>query len=249
MLGYLIGNVCKYRLSVCIENLARAFPHFSYQDIRFHQNHFYRNLGRIAWEMIFPGNTTLKIDPAALRRIEQLTRQNRPAILMLGHYGNWEILNKLPQQVDIPVQALYKPLKNRLCNYLVHHKRARYGLRLLPSANALRTLLREKYKPSITLFIADQFPGNNNGVAVDFLQQSTFMFSGAEQLARRLDAYVGYIELRPLQNHSWEMTIQTICENASAATDDYITLTYTRKLERSIKKDPGCWLWTHRRWK
>lgn len=199
--------------------------------------------------MLFPANTILKIDPAALRRIEQLTRQNRPAILLLGHYGNWEILNKLPQQADIPVQALYKPLKNKLFNYLVYHKRSRYGLRLLPSPTALRTLLREKYKPSITLFIADQFPGNNNGVAVDFLQQSTFMFSGAEQLARRLDAYVGYIELRPLQNHAWEMTIQTICENASDTTDDYVTLTYTRKLEQSIKKDPGWWLWTHRRWK
>lgn len=249
MLGYFIGHVYKYRLSVCIQNLARAFPHFSYQDIRFYQRNFYRNLGRLVWEILFPTKTTLKIDPTALNKIEQMNGQNRPIILLLGHYGNWEVLNKLPLQVDIPVQALYKPLKNNWCNYFVHQKRSRYGLRLLSSTNALRTLLRERHKPSITLFIADQFPGNNNGIAVDFLQQSTFMFSGAEQLAKRLNAYVGYIELKPLQNHSWGMTIQTICENADDVSDDYITVAYTRKLEQSIQKDPSWWLWTHRRWK
>ncbi|WP_219225503.1 lysophospholipid acyltransferase family protein [Pedobacter antarcticus] len=249
MLGYFIGHVYKYRLSVCIQNLARAFPQFSYQDIRFHQYRFYRNLGRIVWEILFPANTKLKIDPAALKKIERLDSQNRPAVLLLGHYGNWEILNKLPQQIDVPVQALYKPLKNKLFNYLIHQKRTRYGVRLLPSGNAFRTILREKHQSSITLFIADQFPGNNNGIAVDFLKQSTFMFSGGEQLAKKLNAYVGYIELKPLQNHSWEMTIQTICENAADVDDDYITLTYTRKLEQSIRKDPSWWLWTHRRWK
>lgn len=249
MLGYFIGTVFKYRLSVCVQNLARAFPHFSYQDIHFYQDHFYRNLGRMIWEMLFSATTTLKIHPAALRKIEQLSRQNRPAILLLGHYGNWEVLNKLPQQVDMPVQALYKPLKNSLFNYLAHYKRSRYGMRLLPSGNALLTLLREKHKPSITLFIADQFPGINKGVAVDFLQQSTFMFSGAERLAKRLDAYVGYIELRPLRHHSWEMTLQTICEKAGDVADNQITFAYTRKLEQSIQKDPSWWLWTHRRWK
>lgn len=249
MLGYLIGHIYKYRLSVCIQNMARAFPHFSYQDIRFCQRNFYRNLGRIIWEILFPASTKLKIDPAALRKIAQLNRQERPAILLLGHYGNWEILHKLPQQVDMPVLALYKPLKNNLLNGLVRYKRSRYGLRLLPSGHALRTLMKEKHTASITLFIADQFPGNNNGVAVDFLKQPTFMFSGAEQLAKRLDAYVGYIELKPLYNHSWEMTIQTICENAGDLADDQITLAYTRKLEQSIQKDPSWWLWTHRRWK
>lgn len=249
MLGYFIGNIYKYRLSVCVQNLSRAFPHFSYQDIRFYQRHFYQNLARIIWEILFPASTKLKINPTALKKIDQLNRENRPAILLLGHYGNWEVLNKLPQQVDMPVQALYKPLKNSLFNYLVHKKRSCYGLRLLPSGHALRTMLREKHQPSITLFIADQFPGKNNGIAVDFLQQSTFMFSGAEQLARRLDAYVGYIELKALNYHSWEMTIQTICENANEVAEEHITMTYTRKLEQSIRKDPSWWLWTHRRWK
>lgn len=249
MLGYFLGHVYKYRLSVCVQNLARAFPHLSYQDIRFYQHRFYRNLGRIIWEILFPSSTTLNIDPITLAKIEELNKENRSIIILLGHYGNWEVLQKLPQQVEMPVQALYKPLKNGLFNSLIHYKRSFYGLRLLPSGHALRTLLREKHRSSITLFIADQFPGNNNGIAVNFLQQSTFMFSGAEQLAKRLDAYVGYVELKPMHNHSWEMTMQTICENAGNIADDHITLTYTKKLEESIQKDPSWWLWTHRRWK
>lgn len=75
------------------------------------------------------------------------------------------------------------------------------------------------------------------------------MFSGAEQLAKRLEASVGYIELTSKPNHTWEMNVQTICENAADTTEGYITQTYAKMLEASIHKVPSWWLWTHRRWK
>src|SRR5690606_10407143 len=68
------------------------------------------------------------------------------------HYGNWEILNKLPEHTDMPVQALYKPLKNNLFNSFVYKKRTRYGARLLPATQALRILLREK-QTHLSLFL------------------------------------------------------------------------------------------------
>lgn len=249
MLGYFIGHICKYRLSVCIQNLARAFPHLSYRDIHLHRRNFYRNLGRILWENLFPAGVKLKLSRSALETINLLNKQQRQTFLLLGHYGNWEMLNQLPQHTDLPVQALYKPFKNNLFNYLIFKKRTRHGIRLLSAPQALRILLREKNSPSITFFIADQFPGHNNGIAVNFLQQNTLMFSGAEQLAKRIDAYVAYLELKPLNKQEWEVEINVICEHAIETANGQITTTFANMLEDSIRRDPSWWLWTHRRWK
>ncbi|KKX51313.1 lysophospholipid acyltransferase family protein [Sphingobacterium sp. IITKGP-BTPF85] len=249
MLGYFIGQVCKYRLSVCVQNLARAFPHLSYQEINIHRHNFYQNLARIIWENFHPRQVKIHLSESALETINRLQKQRSQAILLLGHYGNWELITKIPQFTNIPTQALYKPLKNRFLNYLSYKKRTKHGMRLLPAQHALRILLREKQTPSITLFIADQFPGHDNGIAVEFLQQTTFMFSGAEKLARQLNTSVGYVSLQPLNKLEWELDIKPICDHAAATSEGLITKQFASMLEKSIQKDPSWWLWTHRRWK
>lgn len=249
LLGYVIGRVCRYRSRISLQNMARAFPTASYAEISGYQLAFYRNLGRIIFENLFPFYNDLRIEEASLEKLKKTSSQNRCIILMMGHYGNWEVLNRLPLRIEIPVQALYKPIKNKILDRIVKKSRSRYGMRLIPSQKAVRTLIDEKDNPTITLFIADQFPGSGRGLPIDFLHQKTQMFTGAEQLARRLNAFVAYIELKPLAPHSWQMSLQTVCEDATETTEGFITTTYTRKLEQSIRGEPSWWLWTHRRWK
>ncbi len=249
MLSYLFQFVFRYRQDICIQNFARAFPNLSYQEIKQQIAKFYMNFARIIWEIIFYKRTKLVLDNHTMCVLEQLSTLNRPVILLLGHYGNWEILNKLPLHTKIPVQALFKPLKNQLFNRLIIKRRTEFGIRLIESTKALRILIREKDKSTITLFITDQYPGNKNGLSLSFLNQHTFMFTGAEAIARRIDAYVAYLELRPLDKHSWTISIEKIIENAIKAEKNEITRNFTRKLEDSIQRAPSWWLWSHRRWK
>lgn len=249
MLSYLLGKVWRYRLPVCIQNIARAFPEYSYQEIAACTGAFYQHLARIGWEVLFPSLMRLEVRTAARFKMQRWRVNRRPVILLLGHYGNWEVLSKLPLFTDVPVKALYKPLKNRLVDRLVRSRRSRYGLQLLPSGRALRVLLKEGEEHALILFIADQFPGHGSGVEVDFLHQRTRMFSGAEQLARRLSASVGYVELCGKEGHTWEMDIRMICEDASVMEEGDITRRYAEMLEESIRREPAWWLWSHRRWK
>ncbi|WEK34256.1 MAG: lysophospholipid acyltransferase family protein [Candidatus Pseudobacter hemicellulosilyticus] len=249
MLSYILGKVCRYRSGVCIQNLSRSFPGYSYNEINACAEAFYRNLSRIVWETCFPSLTKLVVHLSALQIIKELGRRQRPVILLLGHYGNWEVLNKLPQCTGMPVKALYKPIRIQWIDTLVRKRRIRYGLELVKSGQALKVLLNNKDHNSLLLFVADQFPGNNKGIEVDFLHQETRMFAGAEQLARRLDAAVAYLELSARPGHTWEMDVQVICESAAGTTEGSITRTYARMLEKSIQRAPAWWLWSHRRWK
>lgn len=249
MLSYLIQFVFKYRQDICIQNISRAFPDLSYHEIKQQIGEFYANFARIIWEIIFFNRTKLIVDSQTTELFDNIVALNRPVILLLGHYGNWEVLNKLPMHTPLPVQALYKPLKNKLFNTLMLRRRSQFGIRLIESTKALRTLIHEKDKSTITLFISDQYPGNKNGLPLTFLNQPTYMFTGAEAISRRINAYVAYLELRPVGNHSWTISIQTITENAALAEKNEITKQFTKRLEGSIQHSPSWWLWSHRRWK
>lgn len=247
--GFLIGSILRYRSAVVTQNLARSFPLSNYNELSQHHQRFYRNMCRLLVELLLPSRPELILSAELYRTLHQQYQEQRQVILLLGHYGNWEILGKLPLQLGLPIQSLYKPQKNRWVDRFLRKRRGQYGLHLLPAQRAAKLLLEQTASPSITLFIADQFPGQANGLAIDFLKQPSYMFMGPERIAKRLDAYVAYVDLQAIGDHKWRAHLQPICQHATDSPDGHITTAYTRKLEKSIQQDPSWWLWSHKRWK
>lgn len=247
--GFILRHICRYRYAVSLQNLSRALPSASYSEVRQHHQLFYKNAARILIETLFPSMQQLYVPKKEQQMLSMLETKGKRIILLTGHYGNWEVLNKLPMHTNIPVQALYKPLRSKFWNNLFRKFRGIHGIQLLTASQALRVLLRAESESSITLFIADQFPGKENGLSIDFLSQPTQMFTGAEQLARKTNASVLYLELVPANNYGWKIHLDPICDSAQLTEPGFITTQYTRKLEQSIRRNPTWWLWTHRRWK
>lgn len=247
--GFLIGKILRYRSTVVTQNLARSFPLSDYKELSRQHQRFYRNMFRLIVELLWPNRPELILSSEMYRTLHQQYKKQRKVILLLGHYGNWEILGKLPLQLGLPIQSLYKPQKNRWVDRFLKKRRSQYGLCLLPSHQATKILLAQRDTASITLFIADQFPGHANGYAIDFLSQPSYMFMGPERIAQRIDAYVAYIDLQAIGNHKWKANLQPICLHATDSPEGHITTAYTRKLEKSIQQDPSWWLWSHKRWK
>lgn len=248
-IGFFLSQVMHYRSKVSTQNIARSFPLATYQEVAQYHQGFYRNLGRIFYESLFISKQILTLTEDSIALLEKIKRENRNIILILGHYGNWELMKQLPLSTDIQVQALYKPLQNKFWNYLIKGIREQHGMRLIPSQQALRTLLKEKNSSKLTVFVADQFPGRNNGTKVEFLNQQTYIYTGAEQIAQKLNAYVVYGEITPSDHQHWQLSIETICEEASLTTKGDISQAFAKKLECSIQKRPSLWLWSHKRWK
>ncbi|AJH15002.1 lysophospholipid acyltransferase family protein [Myroides profundi] len=248
-IGFLLSKVFHYRFSVSLQNIARAFPCASYQEIAYYHKYFYRNLSRVLVETLFSKRQLLYLTQGTKEDLEEIKKENRNIILLLGHYGNWELIRQLPLSTDIPIQALYKPLKSKYWNHRIKNRREKNGIRLIPSQNALRILLKEKDTINMTVFISDQFPGKNKGIEVQFLNQKTHVYTGAEQIARKLNAYVIYGEISPFGNKKWQLSISTICQEARETKEGFISTHFTEELETSIRKDPSLWLWSHKRWK
>ena len=247
-------SVLKYRYPVIIQNLSRCLPKKSYAAIKQTALAFYANLTNMVIETIKLLSISKKdlLKKVRIDNIELLDfyfKQERDIIVMLGHYGNWEYLNILPEIIPFQVNAVYKPLSSLVMSKLIHKLRTRFGMKMIPANQALRTLLRRNNKPQMSLFLADQFPGVAVKSIFNFMNQPTTFFTGAEKLAKATNSIVLYLEIITKHNSNWELKFSLITTNPKQTEENEITQLFINKLEQSIFCDPAQWLWSHKRWK
>ena len=245
-----------YRKQVVLSNLRNSFPEKSEAEIKAIAAQFY------AWfcDLTLETLKTLTVGPEAVRKrvtfegidiLREYARQNRSIILVLGHYGNWELAGaRYSQEKDIPqLYVIYHPLANPHFDRLLHHMRTRHGTKLYKMREASRDMMRDRGIVTATAFIADQTPSPERAYWMTFLGQDTPVFLGTEALSRKLDQPVVYISItRPKRGH-YHMRVEVLVAAPQETREGEITEIHTRRLERDIREHPEIWLWTHKRWK
>lgn len=241
---YMIG----YRRTVIIQNLSRSFPEKKYGEIRQLSKGFTRHLFSLFSEWVKLLSMPRKIlnQRITFKNTELLNAhgaQGKSMILAVGHLGNWECLNLLPQYVDYPVYAVYKAQSSALANKLSIRWRTRFGVQLLEQKEAARFMLKNRNEAALYIFVADQAPQKNTNNHYTFLSQPTSAFVGVERLARATGSSVAYVEIGRQKRGFYEISFTEIPK------DKPVTATYLEWLEQSIRKYPETWLWSHKRWK
>lgn len=248
---YVVG----YRKEVVIQNVARSFPEKHYGEINAIVRKFYVCFTSYFAEIIKsvsapPKALDKKIEFENLDLMDQYIKSGRNVIATLGHCGNWEMLNFLPNKVKSDIYAVYKPLTSSLANSLMVRFRSRFGMKLIPDRTVARFLLSKYPAPAIYLFIADQWPRvKDEKYRFTLLNQETYFFSGMEKLARHSEAVVIYLHITQLAKGSYKVTCLPVNTKAGAAKEGEITEKFVELLTENIREEPYGWLWTHKRWK
>lgn len=253
---YLVGYKCfNYRQRVVIQNLSRAFPQKKYKEIQDIANHFYRNFFDIFIETILlAGMNRDKLKERVCVKnfeiLEKYHKEGRTTIAMMGHCGNWEYLSILPAYVSFDFYSAYKPLHNKSFDQFMLKIRSRFGARMIPSKQIARTIIQSRKTASIFVLISDQIPKcPNEQLQISFLNQSTNMFTGAEKLAKTIDAAVVFFDVKRVRRGYYEVECIPVTESPKLTEENEITSKFAHLLEKSIEEQPSNWLWTHRRWK
>lgn len=251
---FFIYSFARYRYQVVVQNLSRSFPEKPYGEIYLLAKDFYRYFSGFVVEMIKSLSISRRelagrIHIVNVDVLHRYQNEARPMVALLGHYGNWESLNILPSKLQMPVNALYKPLSNPSLGRIVMRIRTRFGMQLIPAGRAVRQLMGAKRGASLNLFIADQFPGRAKGHRMELLHQPTTLFDGAEKLAKAIDAVVLYVELEKNSDNGWNVHFSVITDRPNEMAEGQITESFGRRLQQTIRKQPAYWLWSHKRWK
>lgn len=255
----LIYSVVRYRRKVVRKNLVGSFPDKSLSEIRKIERKFYRYFCDIMMETVRQLSIT---EPEMRRRMvftneevmmEQL-RKGRSALLMTGHYCNWEwglsISYYTPE--GTAVYPVYQRLNNPDFNRYMLQIREHLGGYCVEKEELVRRMYRMRNEGVIGIFgmISDQSPMKKFiRYRMNFLHQDTPVFLGTEQLARKYNYPVFYLDIERRKRGYYECKVVPVSLEPSTTSEHEITNRFMSMLETSIRRQPEFWLWTHNRWK
>ncbi len=176
----------------------------------------------------------------------------RGAILVTGHFGNWEAFGLVASRYGYSLTSVARPLKNPLLDRDITALRGRFGHRVVAKEGAGLPLARVLRAGGLVGLITDQYAGSR-GVRVPFFHADASTFTMAAVLARRFGAPLVPMFSRVAGNHRIETRFEPPLEVDPALPEDEdayrLMLAFNRRLEVAIRADPGQYLWLHRRWK
>ncbi len=257
VLAWVLRVLLRYRRKVAEENLRACFPEKSEAELHALLQASYRNLADILLE----GLKGLSMSREELLKRYRFVNPDLPAAMYerggpvlsaQAHYGNWEWgVTSFPLQVPQRVVGIYKPLSHPLIGAYMDARRSRYGLILRNLRQTRKAMMEFGESPTLYIMIADQSPSNpERSHWIEFFGRETAWLHGNDYWARQLQCPVLFMDVQRKRRGYYEIRFSLL---ADAARQPYepgaITRLYVRKLEQIIARNPGDWLWTHRRWK
>ena len=255
----IVYHLVGYRKKLVRKNLADCFPEKVEKELREIEKGFYHwfcdyLVETVKLLTIRPENLKQRMVFKGTELVDEVVESGQSCAVYLGHLCNWEWITSLPLWVTPKAHCgqIYHALENKEFDHLFLKLRSRLGAECIPMAETMRKLaaFRQQGQPVVIGYISDQVPfWNNIHHWLDFLNHDTPVLTGTERLARSAGHAVFYLDLRRVKRGYYEAELKLI-ERYPKKTKNYeLTEAYFAMLEKSIRRDPMCYLWTHNRWK
>jgi KDO2-lipid IV(A) lauroyltransferase len=257
-LAWLCCGPLGVRRELIEDNLRHAFPRLTAAQRQL--------LARQMWEHLFlmvveVAHTPRKIHETnwrdyitlvEARRLVGALLDDRPTVLVSGHYGNFELSSYLLGLLGFPSHSIARPLDNRYLDRFVNRFRASSGQYIFPkdgSGQAIDALLA---RGGTLALLADQHAGPK-GCWVEFFGRpaSTHKAIALFSLGNDAPLVVCFCRRqgRPLHHLLGAQALADPRHDTELASVPALTHWYTRALEEIIRAAPEQYWWLHRRWR
>jgi KDO2-lipid IV(A) lauroyltransferase len=205
-------------------------------------------LPRVLTRGSFTRHVHFRIHPEARAAID-----GGGVVIFTAHIGNWELSGLASGMMGLPFTSVARPLDNPFLNGFVVRTRERSGQRIIFKRGALREMVRAVKSGGVLAVISDQNAGRH-GVLVDFFGRPASATAAPATVALRqgVPLLPGW-QRRVGPGFRHVLTIEAPL--TPPATGDRerdvheMTQAMAQRMEEWIRREPGQWLWAHRRWK
>ena len=258
-LATLLTDVLRVRKSVLDDNLAHAYPNMRPDERRDLTWRMWRHLFLLLSEIAHAPrkiHTTNWRDYIELQNSPLIVRtmfDERPAVFVSAHYGNFELAGYVLGIFGFPTYTVARPLDNPYIDRFINRFRSAKGQHILPkngSAPAIDHLLASGGALSL---LADQYAGAK-GCWVSFFGRpaSTHKAVAVFSLSNDAPLLVSYARRKDRALH-YQMGTEATADPRDSESNlggvRELTEWYTLQLERIIRRAPDQYWWIHRRWK
>ena len=261
LLGELLYRIALPQRRVAFHNLRLAFPEKSDAERRAILRRSCRNLGRVGAEVCHFASLTPEsvrsfnaIDDPELWRSAIADAAGRGALILTGHFGNFELLAYAHGLLGHPITLVHRPLRNPLVDRVVTALRSRVGTTSLAKKTAAKAALRALHEHRMVAIPADQNQTQRYGVFVDFFGLPASTTPGPARLAMlsRAPIYPVFL-VREGESDRHRIVILPEVELVRSGNRDADVVANTQRctavIEDMLRRYPDQWIWFHKRWK
>jgi KDO2-lipid IV(A) lauroyltransferase len=245
---------------VALENLSLVFGmEKPEKEIRAIARRTFESLGMTAVEFVRIPKTDLetfkaKLTVEGMEKIKEVLDNRRKGILLLlSHFGNWELMALIPQLFGAPISVIARPIKkNKWIDRMVKEIREGTGLEVIQTEKASRKIFQALAQNRIVGILADQRAKRSEGVWIDFFGKKAPTTPALAVLSMRTGAPVVPVFMirNGRQNHRLLIGEPLQMVNTGDVKKDVEANTrlVNQTLEEMIRQYPDQWFWVHRRW-
>jgi KDO2-lipid IV(A) lauroyltransferase len=258
-LAFLAADVVRLRSDVVEDNLRHAYPDWSAARRRAVARGMWRHLILMIAEI---AHSRRKLHASNWHRYIKFHRDDemvrallddRPVVLVSGHFGNFELSSHLLGVFGFSTYAVARPLDNRFVDRYLKTFREALGQYILPKddvAGRIAGLLADNEALAV---LGDTHAIGKQGCWVDFFGRPASTHKAIAIFALGSDAplLVCYSR-RAGEPLVYEVGVADVFDPREAVAPQTVldvTQWYTGKLEALIRTAPEQYWWLHRRWK
>jgi KDO2-lipid IV(A) lauroyltransferase len=257
VLGWIAWRLLRIRRAIVLKNLKQAFP--DWDDSRLDRTGLrsYMNSGRFMMEFSRQDRMDAEFikshvsvnDSSALEAL----RNTGGALIITGHFGNWELLGIAFKYLLGDVSFLVGRQSNGLVDDFINRMRSMHGIELYNRRSAVKGVLDSIRRGGYVCWLSDQDAGEN-GVTVDFFGYPASTPRGAAAFSVKLGIpVVPAVMVRDGKGPDHTLVIgHPVLPDTGLSkpgAEERLTQDYTKQLEGMISKYPDLYWWAHRRWK
>jgi len=236
------------------ENLECAFPEKPKAEINTILRAMWDNLGRTVAEYAHLDKFDLYgPDPrVAVANVEVAEHvRGRAALMLSGHFANWEIMGIAASRFGLDGAIVYRPPNNPYVDRFIARARAKKGYAdQISKFNGARRIFSLLRTGKAILLLADQ--KTNEGVAAPFFGRDAMTTPVPAMLALKLNVPIVFASNKRLGGARFRVTMHPPPAFTPSGDQDAdikaMTAAINLTLEEIVRADPSQWLWIHRRW-
>ena len=232
-------------------NLRLIFPDLSAAQIKALRKRNAGTMGRTLTEVLFnedqlTQHVPYEVSGPGLSAIEQAAEKGIGAIIVSGHFGQWDAARIYLKERGLEVGAIYRPNNNPYYEPYFLRGIEAAGRPIFPrGADGLKAMIRHLRKGGRVAILADQHL--DEGAVLPLLGRPSYTTLSPAQMALRNKA-----PLVPV----WGIRdddagkVRVVFEDPIAhTTPEQMMTEFNARLDARVRANPEQWHWAHRRWK
>ncbi|MGJ3232638.1 MAG: lysophospholipid acyltransferase family protein [Oceanicaulis sp.] len=241
--------------TVARTNMRVAFPDAHDRELDQLLDAMWDNFGRLLGE--FPNthrfdfsgaNGDIELEGAEI--LDELDRAGQPAVLVGGHFANWEVMAAVIVHRMKNCRITYRHANNPAIDRAIIEQRKAYGVNIFApkgSSGAKELMAALKSGASVALMNDQKM---NDGIAAPFFGRDAMTASGPARMALRYDCPLVPMGIVRKDRTRFKVTVYEPLEKpegTDAAAILELVTRVNRFIEGQILRAPEQWFWVHRR--